>query len=361
MKKMDELAKSCPSFHELREAVKIVAMVKLLQEKKIELAFPDEIWNPWHGPDSVQGFISTTLYQKGPQNFSASFSIQGGVDLTLDPNTTYLLGLTQSDAIPVAIRTLPVQNPLGGLLLDGPPIMRPGDTFTIRPVLQGGYFSFRPSRGAPPPRVFPNPDVLFQALMTNTERLRAASPVSVQQPLPVARLKKIIERERQNDCSKRTVGQGKKYELFPLDSRGRATGVFAIIGKDNPEGQSFVGEPEWWSRLPLPGNNGWDRGHLLAKRFGGPGGQTWANMAAMSQKTNRSYIAQVENQIKRAVDRGYCVYFTVVPIYAGDDVYYPHYFQITILAEHSDPALGAYGLSFPVRNQVIESFPPNPT
>jgi hypothetical protein len=60
----EALARWCPAFHEFREAAKILALSKYLEENDIHLEFPAEIWNPWEGPASVPGFVSVTVYDR---------------------------------------------------------------------------------------------------------------------------------------------------------------------------------------------------------------------------------------------------------------------------------------------------------
>ncbi len=91
----------------------------------------------------------------------------------------------------------------------------------------------------------------------------------------------------------------------------RANGITATIVEGSPEGESFGSSfPDWWDDFidANPTERGWEKGHLLAKRFGGPAKDY--NLAPQHFLVNQSAFKTCENRIAEAMKCG-CVRFRV--------------------------------------------------
>jgi DNA/RNA non-specific endonuclease len=73
----------------------------------------------------------------------------------------------------------------------------------------------------------------------------------------------------------------------------------------------------------------WGAQHLLSSQFGGPGGNSFENLAPQTFLVNNSVIQQCDNRIRAALACG-CVQFSITVNYpAGGDQLRPTSFTIT--------------------------------
>jgi hypothetical protein len=106
-------------------------------------------------------------------------------------------------------------------------------------------------------------------------------------------------------------------------SRARATGVDAVIVAGTYT-RTTLNDPPWWTDFltnnPISGR-GWRKGHLLSSQFGGPGGDSFENLALQTFLVNNSVIQQCDNRIRAALACG-CVRFSITVNYpaTGDQL-----------------------------------------
>jgi tetratricopeptide (TPR) repeat protein len=81
----DQIAEHLPAWHELREAVKVMTLAKMLKRQLVTLQFPQKTWNPWVAPRRVPAVVSAALFENpGGINLSSYvtvLSVSGGVEL----------------------------------------------------------------------------------------------------------------------------------------------------------------------------------------------------------------------------------------------------------------------------------------
>src|SRR5262249_12877421 len=99
----------------------------------------------------------------------------------------------------------------------------------------------------------------------------------------------------------------------------RATEVQAVI-EQKEEGTDF-GQPPWWTDyVDLRQNRdipNWQQGHLLGKRFGGPGLKDSRNRVPISRLLNTAGFNICDNAIEKALKCG-CVIYRAVVQYTSD-------------------------------------------
>ena len=90
--------------------------------------------------------------------------------------------------------------------------------------------------------------------------------------------------------------------------------------------------PGYLSRLPAPpAGRSWERGHFLASRLGGAGGENWFNMVPQYDSVNDPLWKQCESRIVEAVHLYGCVRFTATAHYTGSNLH-PDYFTLEAVA-----------------------------
>jgi len=87
----------------------------------------------------------------------------------------------------------------------------------------------------------------------------------------------------------------------------RPKGMTAVIVNGTPATTGFTGSfPNWWSEFiganTAPSGSSWEKGHLLAKRFGGPA--TEENLSPQYFLVNQSAFKTCENRINDALSCG---------------------------------------------------------
>jgi tetratricopeptide (TPR) repeat protein len=75
----DALARWFPALHELREAVKVHALVNFLRQQKVKMEFPEQTWTAWKKPAVVPAPLFAMLYPASLEKYS--FEPQGGISL----------------------------------------------------------------------------------------------------------------------------------------------------------------------------------------------------------------------------------------------------------------------------------------
>ena len=99
--------------------------------------------------------------------------------------------------------------------------------------------------------------------------------------------------------------------------------------------------------MPTPPGwqKGMDRGHLLARWFGGE--SRLENAVPLWPNANRVVMRAIENQIRTLLDLGQRVYYMAAPVYSSADPYVPLGINIW------------YGSSItPLRNRFVDNVPP---
>ena len=107
----------------------------------------------------------------------------------------------------------------------------------------------------------------------------------------------------------------------------RATGSTATLVREYPG-------PEI-GRIPFDGFDGniHDRGHLLAKRFGGSGARN--NLVPMWRRVNQTVIDAYEQQVAEALQKGDTVKYSVWPIYnEGNTSQWPDSIRIQAVGKY---------------------------
>ena len=111
------------------------------------------------------------------------------------------------------------------------------------------------------------------------------------------------------------VAKGEKPITYgQLDKFGRPTGVMAIIRpEDLGTGTKVTGniKPEGYSA-----KQGHHRGHLLGADLGGSG-DVRENLAVMYSRVNQSTFRKIEIGVKKAVQNGETIRYSVYPVYEG--------------------------------------------
>ncbi|WP_229693947.1 DNRLRE domain-containing protein [Lentzea pudingi] len=110
------------------------------------------------------------------------------------------------------------------------------------------------------------------------------------------------------DCSAATAGTVSYVIYQNLDRHDRATGAEAcLVGQ--------VRERDESARFTPPGfKDGMDRGHLIARMFGGSNTKP-ENFVPLYPYANQREMRSIEDEVARRVRRGERVYYAVTPIY----------------------------------------------
>ena len=107
-----------------------------------------------------------------------------------------------------------------------------------------------------------------------------------------------------------------------LDSLGRATGIEATITAD----MIGTGTKANASIIPTgfagggPGSPGHARGHLLGKQLGGSGDDSRNLVTLFQTPVNSPIMRDYENSIRKAVEDGEIVKYSVTPMYNGNEL-----------------------------------------
>ncbi|GAA1542659.1 hypothetical protein GCM10009730_59630 [Streptomyces albidochromogenes] len=98
-----------------------------------------------------------------------------------------------------------------------------------------------------------------------------------------------------------------------LDEHGRPTAMHATLGKDmmgaNPTDPH--GNPPGWAK-----DQGYNRAHLLGAQLGGSNFDP-ANFVTMHAYANSPVMRHIENQVRKAVEAGETIQYSVTPVYDG--------------------------------------------
>ncbi|WP_435887864.1 DNA/RNA non-specific endonuclease [Streptomyces huasconensis] len=136
-----------------------------------------------------------------------------------------------------------------------------------------------------------------------------------------------------------------------LDDLGRPTGAWAALRKDNMKGGTGAAPSIWppgWRGDGRLFNEA--RGHLLARKLGGPGtGENgYRNLVTLTQNpVNTPIMRGIEKEVHRAVSKGENVQYSVVPVYEGTN---PVPIRLNISA-HGDRG---FSLNRPLENPAAD-------
>jgi hypothetical protein len=81
-----------------------------------------------------------------------------------------------------------------------------------------------------------------------------------------------------------------------------------------PRGSDPNTNPKGWAKGGMINGKQYDRGHLVAKRFGGSG-SVKGNLAIILRSVNQGIMKTYENAVARAVASGEVIWYRVTPVY----------------------------------------------
>jgi hypothetical protein len=109
-----------------------------------------------------------------------------------------------------------------------------------------------------------------------------------------------------------------RIDYGPVDARGRATGVRALLKRPLKWGQDAYEDPPGFISGKPP--HGHARGHLLGRQLGGAGRgeEGKRNLVTLYHiPVNTPIMRGYENRVRKAVEAGEAVEYSVIPIYRG--------------------------------------------
>ncbi len=220
-----------------------------------------------------------------------------------------------------------------GALVGSPPLLSPPGAPVDAPPAEAPPVEAPPAEA--PPEDLPGGGLIVGILGALTLLSGDSAQPHQQQLL------KLNTTDRSRGCFSQT-GTGSEIIYYNRDysqGEGRATGVEACLSPTiRGIDESEMPTPPGWQK-------GMDRGHLLARWFGGE--SRLENAVPLWPNANRVVMRAIENQIRTLLDLGQRVYYMAAPVYSSADPYVPLGINIW------------YGSSItPLRNRFVDNVPP---
>ncbi|WP_301128722.1 DNA/RNA non-specific endonuclease [Streptomyces cacaoi] len=116
-------------------------------------------------------------------------------------------------------------------------------------------------------------------------------------------------------CDETDPSWGGRVQYGERDHLGRATGVHATLRPDMMGGRTDPQvDPAGWEP-----KKGYNRAHLLGAQLGGSN-KSDENFVTMHAYANSPEMRKIETQVRRAVEAGETIQYSVTPIHDGDSL-----------------------------------------